>query len=82
MDIKLNARLSAYSKLDVVSSSTPDFDIVTHEQIDSLFESVSSEREPIEENNSSTNRVSRSAIDSLFTWGDTCLVFQIMELLL
>lgn len=55
MDIKLHARLSAYSKVDAISNGECSHEYVTEEQIDDLFEDM---QEPIS--------VTKSEIDTLF----------------
>ena len=55
MDIKLNARLSAYSKVDSILQS---IESVTEEQIDTLFVDT-----PVDD----PTVVTKSEIDSLFT---------------
>ena len=64
MDIKLNARLSAYTKIDAIEHNC-DTSRVTNEQIDSLFENdlAPDAQEPT---STESARVTRSAIDSLF----------------
>ena len=61
MDIKLRARLSAYSKLHGVIPEECDHESVTNEEIDSLFDG--SVIPPMEENSCA---VSYTEIDSLF----------------
>ena len=63
MEIKLNARLSAYSKVDAVNGVECDHEAVTFDDIDTLFESES--QEVIMETTKS-NEVSFADIDSLF----------------
>lgn len=54
MDIKLNARLSAYSRVN--STSECDHESVTEEEIDDLFKDTDE-----------TRSVTKSEIDSLFS---------------
>ena len=56
MNIKLNARLSAYTKVDNVGCEHPEMGSVTNEQIDQLFEGADT---PVS--------VTKSEIDDLFT---------------
>lgn len=63
MDIKLNARLSAYTRVDTVKHEC-DTERVTYDQIDTLFESEQNSSEA--DSTSLDGRVSKSAIDSLF----------------
>lgn len=63
MEIKLNARLSAYSKVDAVNGIECDHESVSFEDIDTLFDSTS-DNVIIETTNS--NEVSFKDIDSLF----------------
>ena len=55
MDIKLNARLSAYSKIDSILGGNCSHEYVTEEQIDNLFKDM---EEPVS--------VTKSEIDKLF----------------
>ena len=66
MDIKLNARLSAYSRVEGVITPEIDFDRVTHAEIDTLFQDSNTTENIPEETLVNSNRVSRAAIDSLF----------------
>lgn len=55
MDIKLQAKLSAYSKIELPVCPGSDTESITKEQIDSLFD-----------DNTQPKRVPNEAIDSLF----------------
>ena len=63
MDIRLNAKLSAYGKVSPPKACSAD--TVTHEDIDSLFEKTNTSKslKPIASNNST---VSTDEIDLLF----------------
>lgn len=76
MDIKLNARLSAYSKVSSLSGGAPSEGIpVSNEQIDQLFadldDPVPVTKSQIDDlfvpEDSETDVVSKSQIDLLFT---------------
>lgn len=62
MDIRLNAKLSAYGKLP--SPKACNVDTVTEEDIDSLFDSTV--QTPVINNTMNTQTVSNSEIDLLF----------------
>ena len=75
MNIKLNARLSAYSKVDNIGCVHPETGSVTTEQIDQLFQGMDeptsvtkSEIDELFENSSSDEiaTVTHKEIDSLF----------------
>ena len=55
MNIRLNAKLSAYSKIDSFDSELVDAEKITHEQIDSLFDGLSK-----------PEAVTKTEIDTLF----------------
>ena len=63
MDIKLKARLSAYSRFPQKSNEC-DADVVTKEEIDSLFSENNVDTATVFKNNKNT--VSFTEIDSLF----------------
>lgn len=65
MNIKLNAKLSAYSKIESLEGCCQSIDFVTTENIDSLFDSsVCAEESLVQE--TTDKFVSFSDIDSLF----------------
>ena len=73
MDIKLNARLSAYSKIDSISSGACCHEYVTKDQIDGLFEDMEeptsvtkSEIDKLFEEVEEPKSVSKTEIDTLF----------------
>lgn len=74
MEIKLNARLCAYSKVDYVEKPECDHGSVSNEEIDSLFtdlevpQAVTKEEidDLFEESSEEIKTVSFKAIDSLF----------------
>ena len=74
MDIKLKARLSAYSKFPKTSSTDPsnpdcDVDVVTKEDIDSLFDSSAkhvTNTTKVTSNSCNSDIVTFEDIDSLF----------------
>lgn len=71
MDIKLRARLSAYSKVNTTTSIPPNngestCGRVTEREIDSLFEQAHEETIPPVVDNESVGTVSYADIDSLF----------------
>ena len=72
MDIKLNARLSAYSKVQAVSDSC-EHEYVSKEQIDELFKETDlptsvtkSEIDELFENTDEPTSVTKDQIDDLF----------------
>lgn len=70
MDIKLNARLSAYGKLP--SPKSCNVDTVTHEEIDSLFDKTTLTQTPAQNSFpvvTSSSTVTHEEIDLLFKKG-------------
>ena len=67
MDIRLNAKLSAYGKIPTPVKPECDVDEVTHEDIDSLFGKIaqSNKETPTVVTTTSTD-VTHADIDSLF----------------
>ena len=67
MNIKLNAKLSAYSKIESVADCDHSIDFVSTSEIDKLFKS-SVDEEDVSQLQENENFVSFSDIDSLFGW--------------
>ena len=73
MNIKLNARLSAYSKVDSIQSGECSVDTITNEQIDELFEDLDNpqsvkkdEIDTLFKTQEEPESVSKDEIDNLF----------------